>query len=289
MMDSGHYGGGVPRVAEGVSNKTTPVRAWSGIGKRALITGATSGIGYALAVCFAREGHDLVLVARHHEALRRVADELVTRSSRSSVDVIAKDLSIPSAAAEVVAHLRQRGLSIDVLVNNAGFGVHGPFVSTDWRLEQGMLSLNMVSLTELTKLLLPGMLQRHDGKILNVASTAAFQPGPMMALYYATKAYVLSLSEALSDELRGSGVTVTALCPGPTRSAFQQRAGIEQTRLMHAGLMDADTVAHAGFRALMRGQRLVIPGIANRLVATAVRWLPRGVVLQAVRRVNERA
>ena len=289
MMDSGHYGGGVPRVAEGVSNKTTPVRAWSGIGKRALITGATSGIGYALAVCFAREGHDLVLVARHHAALRRVADELVTRSSRSSVDVIAKDLSIPSAAAEVVAHLRQRGLSIDVLVNNAGFGVHGPFVSTDWRLEQGMLSLNMVSLTELTKLLLPGMLQRHDGKILNVASTAAFQPGPMMALYYATKAYVLSLSEALSDELRGSGVTVTALCPGPTRSAFQQRAGIEQTRLMHAGLMDADTVARAGFRALMRGQRLVIPGIANRLVATAVRWLPRGVVLRAVRRVNERA
>jgi short-subunit dehydrogenase len=176
-----------------------------------------------------------------------------------------------------------------VLVNNAGFATYGAFAETALEPELAELQLNVVTLTELAKRLLPGMLERRWGRILNVASTAAFQPGPLMAVYYATKAYVLSFSEALAEELRDSGVSVTALCPGPTASGFQQRAAMEDSKLV-AGrkLMDAATVARAGYAAMMAGQRVVIPGLGNRLLAQSYRVSPRRLLTHVVRRMQER-
>jgi short-subunit dehydrogenase len=187
-------------------------------GKCALITGASSGIGRELATLFARDGYDLTLVARDRAMLARIGDEL-TRVHGVAVDVIAQDLSHPNAAAEVYRELKRRSIKIDVLVNNAGFGTYGPFVDSDAATESEMLQLNIVALTKLTRLFLEDMLAKREGRILNVASTAAFQPGPLMAVYYASKAYVLSFSEALANELRDSGVTVSTLCPGPTQIA----------------------------------------------------------------------
>lgn len=251
-----------------------------------LITGATSGIGYELAKCFARDQYHLVLVARRHEELTRVAEEL-TSAHRVSVRVIAKDLAQPSAADEVAAELARENRPVDVLVNNAGVGTYGRFASADLASETAMIQVNVVALTQLTRLLLPGMLQRGHGRILNVASTAAFQPGPLMSVYYATKAYVLSFSEALANELRGSGVSVTALCPGPTRTNFQQRAGIEHSRVFSGRIMDASTVARMGYRALMLGKPVVVPGLKNVALMLAVRWFPRRLVTSVVRRLNE--
>ena len=253
----------------------------------ALITGGSSGIGYELAKCFARDRYTLVLVARTEETLRGLADEL-ERDVGTSVMTIAKDLSQPSAPEEIFRTLQQAEVTVDVLVNNAGFGTYGPFAQQALDGELNMIQVNVVSLTHLTGLLVPEMVRRGRGKILNVASTAAFQPGPLMAVYYATKAYVLSFSEALANELRGSGVSVTALCPGPTQTKFQERAGVAHTRLMSRGVADAQSVARAGYRGLMRGQAIVIPGARNRLLALAVRLFPRGVVTQVVRGVQER-
>lgn len=256
-------------------------------GKTALITGASGGIGAALARLFAADGYRLVLVARGRETLEHLAEEL-TRAFGVEVTVLAKDLSLPSAPEEIVAALGQAGVQIDVLVNNAGFATYGPFAQTSLAAELEMMQLNMVTLTHLTKLLLPGMLQRRDGKILNVASTAAFQPGPLMAVYYATKAYVLSFSEALADELRGSGVTVTALCPGPTRSGFQERAQMEESRLVSGRIMDVDTVARAGYRGLMSNRTIVIPGMQNKVLAFAVRLVPRSLATRVAHAAQER-
>jgi uncharacterized protein len=253
----------------------------------ALITGASSGIGAALAHLFAQNGYDLVVVARGRQALQQLADSL-TRAHGVAVTVLPKDLSEPHAPREIAAELRQQDLRIDVLVNNAGFATYGLFAETDLNAELEMMQVNMVALTHLTKLLLPGMIQRGDGKILNVASTAAFQPGPLMAVYYATKAYVLSLSEALSEELRGTGVSVTALCPGPTRSGFQARARMEYSKLVRGTIMDVDTVARAGYRALMRGKTLVIPGMQNWVAAFVVRLLPRNLVAWLAHQAQER-
>lgn len=250
-----------------------------------LITGASRGIGYELAKLFARDGYHLVLVSRSQEALLYAAG-ILKETYEVPVTVIVNDLSQPLAATEVAAELRARELSIDALVNNAGFGMFGLFIDGDLTTELEMMQLNMVSLTHLTKLLLPPMLQRKRGKILNVASTAAFQPGPLMAVYYATKAYVLSLSEALANELRGTGVTVTALCPGPTPTGFQERSKMQTSRLMTGNLLDAETVARAGYRGLMRGKTVVIPGVRNRLLAFAVRLLPRHVVTRLVRLIQ---
>ncbi len=254
--------------------------------KTALITGASSGIGYELAKLFAQDGYRLVLVARHRDHLLYVAGQL-RETYDVSVTVLVKDLSITTAAAELVAELRQAGLPIDVLVNNAGFGAYGPFAQTSLTAEQEMMQLNMVSLVQLTKLLLPDMVSEAKGKILNVASTAAFQPGPLMAVYYATKAFVLSFSEALANELRGTGVSVTALCPGPTQSGFQQRSGMQRSRLMSGKIMDAETVAKIGYRGLMKNKTVVIPGLKNKLLALAVRFVPRNVVTRVVRVIQE--
>ena len=251
-----------------------------------LITGASSGIGYELAKLFARDGFQLILVARDHQALATIAHELSAKTP-APITILPADFSRPIAPSTLVDELREHGLQVDVLVNNAGFGVYGLFASTDLSAELDMIRVNATALTQLTKLLLPGMLERHRGKILNVASTAAFQPGPLMAVYYATKAYVLSFSEALANELRGSGVTVTALCPGPTATAFQQRAGAEQSRLFNGGMMDAARVARAGYDGMRRGRTVVIPGLRNRLLAFSIRLAPRTLVTRVVRWIQE--
>ena len=252
----------------------------------ALVTGASSGIGAELARLFGADGHDLVLVARRRDRLETLAGEL--EHSGVSVRVISSDLSSPSAPEELVRELQSRTLTPEVLVNNAGVGVYGPFVETPLDREVAMIRLNVEAATTLAKLLLPAMVERRRGGILNVASTAAFQPGPLMAVYYATKAYLLSFSEAIADELRGSGVTVTTLCPGPVVTEFQAGAGMEDSRLVKTPLvMDVRRVARAGVRGFRRGKRLVIPGLQNRLIVQLERLLPRQVVTRMTGAVQE--
>ena len=255
-----------------------------GRGRTALITGASSGIGYELAKCFARDGYNLILVARDVQALARVSAGL-QQADGVTVHTIVNDLSRPEAPSELAAELERRRLRVDALVNNAGFGVYGPFANTDWNRERAMLQLHVTTPTELAKRLLPPMLERRHGYILNVASTAAFQPGPLMALYYATKAYLVSFSEALANEVRGSGVLVSALCPGPTETNFQARAGIARSKLFRMR-MEAGPVARLGFRGLKLGKTVVIPGLGNRLLTVLVRLLPRDVVTGIVRNVQ---
>lgn len=256
--------------------------------KTALITGASSGIGYEFTKLFARDGYNLVLVARSEQQLQKLADELREKHG-IAVEVIAKDLSNANTPDEIFAELQQESLTVDALVNNAGFATYGKFSEIDLNAELQEMQVNMVTLTHLTKLFLPGMLKKGWGKILNVASTAAFQPGPLMAVYYATKAYVLSFSEALAEELRGTGVTVTALCPGPTQSGFQKRANMEDSRLFRGRkVADAATVARIGYRGLMTNKTVVIPGLRNKVLAESVRFVPRKVVTRVAGNMQER-
>ena len=254
----------------------------------ALITGASSGIGLELARVFAENGHDLVLVARSEGKLQTLAEELQPRG-RIRAHVIASDLSAAGAARAVVERVAALGIEIDVLANNAGYGVYGAFLETSLDAELAMIQVNIVALTELTKRLLPAMVARKRGRILNVASTAAFLPGPLMAVYYATKAYVLSFSEAIANELDGTGVTVTALCPGPTASGFQAAANLEESKLV-AGktLPSSREVARAGYDALMRGTRVFVPGLTNKVTVQLPRIFPRSVITKVVRSVQER-
>jgi short-subunit dehydrogenase len=252
----------------------------------ALVTGASSGIGLDLSRVLAKNGYDLVLVARTASKLQDAANEL--QKSGVSAGVIASDLSRPSAAAEIVAELTLRNIEIEVLVNNAGYGLTGPFVENDLQREVDMIQVNVVALTQLTKLLLRPMVARKRGRILNVASTAAFQPGPLMAVYYATKAYVLSFSEAIAEELRDSGVTVTALCPGPTQTGFAEIANMTQTRLFTMMRpMSSAAVARAGYRGMMSGKRIVIPGAKNKMLVQSLRVSPRRTVTALVRKFQE--
>jgi uncharacterized protein len=253
----------------------------------AVVTGASSGIGLELSRLLASDRHDLVIVAQHADRLAEVARELTTRYGVRVME-IASDLSDPAAPPGIVREITRQGLTPDVLVNNAGFGLRGSFAEVDLGEQLRMIGVNVSALTHLTGLLLPGMLERRRGRVLNVASTAAFQPGPLMAVYYATKAYVLSFSEALANETSGSGVTVTALCPGPTATGFQKRAGLEGTQLFRVGVMDAATAARHGYEGMMRGARVVIPGWRNRMIAQLVRFAPRGMVIRAARSLQER-
>lgn len=253
----------------------------------ALITGASGGIGEDLARLFAADGYDLVLVARSEEKLRALADEL-SGAHGVGARVVARDLARPEAPREIFDELQADSVEVEFLINNAGFGSYGLFAKTDERKELELLQVNVVALTHLTKLFLPPMLARRRGRIMNVASTAAFQPGPLMAVYYASKAYVLSLSEALANETEGTGVTVTTLCPGPTHTGFVAAAGMGESKLFERGAMESRPVAEAGYRALMRGERVEIPGFMNRFMAHAVSFVPRRVVLNAVRNIQER-
>jgi short-subunit dehydrogenase len=259
--------------------------------KTALITGASFGIGMELARIFAREGYNLVLVARSADKLRQLASELEKAHGTRSL-ILATDLTDPGAAAYVLDQTTRAGIEVDVLVNNAGFGQYGLFAESDLEECLRQIQLNVTTLTHLTRLYLPAMMERakierQSRRILNVASTAAFQPGPLMAVYFATKAYVLHFSEALANELKGTGVTVTCLCPGPTATEFHKRAKATGQRLLKFGAMDARTVAEDGYRAMMAGKPVVISGFKNWLMAQSVRFSPRRMVTAMVRKMQE--
>ncbi|MGA2353472.1 MAG: SDR family oxidoreductase [Terriglobales bacterium] len=255
--------------------------------KTALITGASFGIGLELTRIFAREGYNLVLIARSADKLRQLASDLEKAHGTRSL-ILAIDLTDPGAPAYVLDQTTRADIQVDVLVNNAGFGQYGPFAENDLEECLRQIQLNVTTLTHLTRLYLPMMIERKSGRILNVASTAAFQAGPLMAVYYATKAYVLHLSEAIANELQGSGVTVTCLCPGPTATEFQERANIKHIRLATYGAMDARTVAEDGYRALMVGKPVVISGFKNWLIAQSVRFAPRRMVTAVARKLQEK-
>lgn len=252
-----------------------------------LITGASSGIGRELSLVFAANGANLALVARSGGKLEQLARTIRERHG-AQVHVFPKDLAEPGAAASLAADLEAAGLSIDVVVNNAGFGALGPFADSDTDRQRQMIQLNILALTELTRLLLPGMRQRGRGGILNVASTAAFQPGPFMAVYYATKAYVLSFTEALAEELRGEPVTVTCLCPGPTHTGFASQADAEHSPLFEKFAMEAPEVARQGYEGFRAKKTVVVVGLANKLTAFSTRLAPRWFAARVVRSLHAR-
>jgi short-subunit dehydrogenase len=254
----------------------------------ALVTGASSGIGLELAVLLARDRHDLVLVARRRDRLETVARGLAVEYGIRA-RVLPADLADPGAPAAIAEELSAAATPVDVLVNDAGFGAHGFFAALPLEEQLAMIRVNVTALTHLTGLFLPPMLERRSGRILNIASTAAFQPGPLMAVYYATKAYVLSFSEALASETAGTGVTVTALCPGPVATEFQKRAGTEKGLLVTGPLaLPAREVAEAGYRDMLRGRPLVVPGAGNKTLVQALRVSPRRLVTAISRRLQEK-
>jgi short-subunit dehydrogenase len=253
----------------------------------ALITGASSGIGYDLAKEFASHGYDVVLVARSKDKLEQLTQELRTTYGIKAV-VLAQDLSAVGTPQTIFEQTEKSGITVDILINNAGFGSYGLFHELDLQKELEMIQLNISALVYLTRLFLPGMVARHQGKILNVASTAAFQPGPLMAVYSATKVFILHFSEAIANELEGTGVTVTALCPGRTETGFEARAVMQDSKLMQSGLMSSASVAKAGYAALMQGKTLLIPGFPNRMIVGLLRLMPRKLVTRFVRNVQER-
>ncbi len=254
--------------------------------KTALITGASFGIGLEFARIFARDGYSLVLVARSADKLRQLASELEKAHGTRSL-ILATDLTAPGSAAYVLDQTTRADITVDVLVNNAGFGQFGFFAENDLEECLKQIQLNVTTLTHLTRLYLPGMIERKSGRILNVASTAAFQPGPLMAVYYATKAYVLHFSEAIANELKGTGVTATCLCPGSTATEFHKRANMTDIQLLRFGAMDAHTVAEDGYRALMAAKPVVISGFKNWLLAQSIRFSPRQIVTAVARKLQE--
>ncbi len=245
-----------------------------------LITGASAGIGLEFARLFAADGAALILVARRTEKLEDLATEL-RKQHGVAVQVMGSDLSRPEAPREIFEVLKAEGRCVDVLVNNAGFGARGRFAELDTDRQAAMVQVNVMAPTLLSRLFLPGMLERRRGGILNVASTAAFQPGPYMSVYYATKAYLLSFSEALVEEVRGRGVTISCLAPGPTITEFGDVADMSSTKMFRMYAMSGAAVARAGYDGFRRGKVLVIPGALNRLGAFSTRLVP----LSAARKV----
>ncbi|NHE59222.1 SDR family NAD(P)-dependent oxidoreductase [Cyclobacterium plantarum] len=253
--------------------------------KTALITGASDGIGLELAKIHASKGDDLVLVARTISKLNELKSELETGFG-IKVYTIQKDLSVPNAAREVYDEVAKQKISIHYLINNAGFGDFGPFHESDWDKQAQMINLNILSLTQLTKLYLEDMIRQGGGKIMNLASTAAFQPGPLMAVYFATKAYVLHFSEAINNEVKEKGITVTALCPGPTESGFKAGAKMEESSLMKGKkLPSSKEVAEFAYRKMMQGKPVAIHGIKNYIQSNAVRFAPRALSVKIARAV----
>lgn len=255
--------------------------------KTAIITGASSGIGLELAKIFAANHTNLVLVARSETKLVALKNELA--HSKVGIHILALDLSQQDSANILFDYCNSKQLQIDYLINNAGFGDYCPFVSSNWKKQEEMIRLNIQTLTHLTHLFLPSMTKRKYGRIMNVASTAAFQPGPLMSVYYATKAYVLSFSEAIASELEGTGVTVTALCPGPTESGFQDAAAMGESKIVKGRkLPTSHDVAEYAYKALMKGEVVAIHGFFNTLLATGVRFVPRSIVRKLIKLIQDK-
>ena len=254
--------------------------------KTALITGGASGLGYELALLLAKDDYNLVLIDIDAEKLQEVKQGIETDFT-VNVQIYAKDLSVVNISEEIMLELK--GLPIDVLVNNAGFGLFGSFWETNWEREKQMLHLHVMTTTHLTKLVLKDMVQRGSGKILNLSSLAAFQPGPLMSLYYATKGYILSFSEAIANELKGTGVTVTALCPGPTKTSFQKVvSNASSENKITFNMANAKEVAAYGYKAMNKGKVYAIPGKFNKLLATLPRFIPRNTAATIVKRIQEK-
>ena len=257
--------------------------------KTALITGASNGIGLELAKVHASKGGNLVLVARNKSKLDELKIELENQY-KIKVHTIGKDLSLPTAAQEVYDETKQLNIQIDYLINNAGFGDYGMFVDLDWNKQAQMIQLNITTLTHFTHLYLQDMVRRGEGKIMNVASTAAFQSGPTMAVYFATKAFVLNFSEAVDNEVRDKGVTVTTLCPGPTESGFQAAAAMEESALVKGRKFPSSKeVAVYGYESMMNGKTIAIHGFMNALMANTVRFAPRAFAVKMVRKLQDKA
>lgn len=255
--------------------------------KTAIITGASSGIGFELAKIFAANQTNLVLVARSETKLVALKNELA--HSNVDIHVIALDLSQQDSANILFDYCNSKQLQIDYLINNAGFGDYGQFVSGNWKKQEEMIRLNIQTLTHLTHLFLPSMTKRKYGRIMNVASTAAFQPGPLMSVYYATKAYVLSFSEAIASELEGTVVTVTALCPGPTESGFVDAAAMGESKIIKGRkLPTSHDVAEYAYKAFMKGEVVAIHGFLNTLLATGVRFVPRSLVRKLIKLIQDK-
>jgi uncharacterized protein len=253
----------------------------------ALITGASGGIGLELARLCAKGGHDLILVARRKEKLEEIAKYLTGMYGVKS-EVLVADLVDPDAPRAIHDAVEKLGLNVDVLINNAGFGQWGLFGRAELSRQLDMIQVNITALAILTRLFMPRMISQRKGRIMNVASVAGFLPGPLMATYYASKAFVLSFSEAISNELEGTGITVTALCPGPTKTGFAEEAGYAAANLLRApGVMEAAPVALAGYKGMMRGKAVVVPGWKNKVVLLVLRLSPRWLVRRVSRKLQE--
>jgi hypothetical protein len=256
-------------------------------GKTALITGASGGIGYELSKELAAKGFDVIVVARSKDKLEQVAAE-ITQKYKVKAHVVVQDLERPAAAQELYDKIQGLGLTVDALVNNAGFGTYGLFAESDFAKQSAMMQVNMVVLTQLTHLFLPAMLKKGDGYIMNVASTASFQAGPLMAVYCATKAYVLSFTEAIANELKGTGIKVSALCPGVTQSGFHNdMAAMQSSTILSTKRMSAEKVAKIGVNGLLANKTVVIAGTTNSLLAFSVRFFPRKMAASTARRLME--
>jgi len=258
--------------------------------KTALITGAASGLGYEFAKLLAKKQYNLVLVDIDECNLDVVKEEL-SQQYNVEVQTLIKDLSLPNVAQTIKGDLADK--PIDVLINNAGFGVFGRFSETDWKRESDMLHLHVVTVTHLTKLVLKDMIARGSGKIMNVSSVAAFQPGPLMAIYYASKAYMLSFSEAIANELKGSGVTVTALCPGPIDTSFQESVAEhiskdDNKNKINFNMANAAEIANYGYQAMMKGTTVAIPGMVNKFLSSIHRFVSRNMAAKIVRYIQEK-
>jgi len=255
----------------------------------ALITGASNGIGLELAKIHASKGGNLVLVARNKTKLDELKLDLESKY-KISVYTIGKDLSVNNSAQEVYEETRKQNIQIEYLINNAGFGDFGMFAETDWNKELQMINLNITTLTYFTKLYLQDMVKRRSGKIMNVASTAAFQSGPTMAVYYSTKAYVLSFSEAIDNEVSDKGVSVTTLCPGATESGFQAAAAMEESNLVKGKkLPTSKEVAEYGYASMLKGKTVAIHGLMNWIMANSVRFIPRAIVVKLTRKIQDKS
>jgi short-subunit dehydrogenase len=264
-------------------------RKRKGEGQTAIVTGASYGIGLDLAECFAKDGYNLILTARSADALKQAADKLAAQYKITATP-IALDLGAHGGGTKLAQEIAAKGLNVDVLVNNAGYGIAGAMDGSKADEQLGMVDLNVRALLELTQIYWPSMLKNKRGGVLNVASTAAFQPGPLMATYYASKAFVLSLSEALWKEAEGTGVHVSCLCPGPTASKFRERAGTGKTNLSKAGApMSSMSVAKLGYRGFQKNTRVVVTGLRNRILAAATAWMPRTTLLGIVKNLQSPA